>query len=157
VTCPQHRTHHDTTPVTIDQKGCQYHPHVLALITDQPLQVINSDPVTHNIHPNPKDNREWNQSQPPGAPPFEQDFARQEIAIPVKCNIHPWMKMYIAVFANPYFEVTGKDGSFAIKNVPPGTYTVSAWHERDGTAEQSVTIQPKESKSVTLTFKTDTN
>ena len=65
--------------------------------------------------------------------------------------------MYIAVFANPYFEVTGKDGSFAIKNVPPGTYTVSAWHERDGTAEQSVTIQPKESKSVTLTFKTDTN
>jgi len=142
-----------TTPVTIDQKGCQYHPHVLALMTDQPLQVINSDPVTHNIHPNPKDNREWNQSQPPGAPPFEQDFARQEIAIPVKCNIHPWMKMYIAVFANPYFEVTGKDGSFAIKNVPPGTYTVTAWHERYGVIEQSVTIQPKESKSVTLTYK----
>jgi plastocyanin len=146
-----------TTPVTIDQKGCQYHPHVLALMTDQTLQVINSDPVTHNIHPAPKDNREWNQSQPPGAAPFDQDFARPEVAIAVKCNIHPWMKMYIAVFGNPYFEVTGKDGSFDIKNVPPGTYSLTAWHERYGTTEQSVTVQPKESKSVTLSFKTDTN
>ena len=143
-----------TTPATIDQKGCQYHPHVLALMTDQPLQVINSDPVTHNIHPLPKDNREWNQSQPPGAAPITQDFARSEVAIPVKCNIHPWMKMYIGVFGNPYFEVTGKDGSFDIRNVPPGTYTVMAWHELYGTTgEQSVTLQPKESKSVTLTFK----
>jgi hypothetical protein len=141
------------TPASIDQKGCQYHPHVLALMTDQTFQVINSDPVTHNIHPLPKDNREWNQSQPPGSAPIDQDWAHPEVAIPVKCNIHPWMKMYIAVFGNPYFEVTGKDGSFDIKNVPPGTYTLTAWHERYGTAEQSVTVQPKESKSVTLTFK----
>jgi plastocyanin len=142
-----------TIPATIDQKGCQYHPHVLALTANQPLQVINSDPVTHNIHPVPKDNREWNQSQPAGSAPIDQTFARPEVAIPVKCNIHPWMKMYIAVFSNPYFEVTGKDGSFDIKNVPPGTYTVTAWQERYGTSEQSVTIGPKESKNVTLTFK----
>jgi plastocyanin len=142
-----------TTSATIDQKGCQYHPHILALTANQPLQVINSDPVTHNIHPVPKDNREWNQSQPPGSAPIEQTFARPEVAIPVKCNIHPWMKAYIAVFANPYFQVTGKDGSFDIKNVPPGTYTVTAWHERYGTSEQSVTIRPKESKNVTFTFK----
>jgi hypothetical protein len=146
-----------TTPVTIDQKGCQYHPHVLALMTDQSLQVINSDPVAHNIHPVPKDNREWNQSMPPGAAPIDQDFARPEVAIPVKCNIHPWMKMYVAVFGNPYFEVTGKDGSFDIKNVPPGTYTLTAWQERYGTIEQSVTVQPKESMSVTLSFKADAN
>src|ERR1700739_4796045 len=142
-----------TAPVTIDQKGCQYQPHVLALMTNQPLQVINSDPLTHNIHPVPKDNREWNQSQPPGAAPIDQSFARPEVAIPVKCNVHPWMKAYIAVFANPYFQVTGKDGSFDIKNVPPGTYTVTAWHELYGTREQNVIIGPKESKNVTLTFK----
>lgn len=143
-----------TTAAAIDQKGCQYHPHVLALMANQPLQVINSDPVTHNIHPVPKDNREWNQSQPPGSAPIDQTFARPEVAIPVKCNIHPWMKAYIAVFANPYFQVTGKDGSFDIKNVPPGTYTVTAWQERYGTTEQSVTVGPRESKSVALIFKT---
>ena len=142
-----------TAPTTIDQKGCQYHPHVLALMTGAPLQVTNSDPTTHNIHPVPKNNREWNESQPPGATPISQSFAREEIAVPVKCNVHPWMKAYIGVVANPYFEVTGKDGSFTIKNVPPGTYTVSAWHELYGSSEQPVTIGPSESKSVNMTFK----
>ena len=81
--------------------------------------------TTHNIHPVPKNNREWNESQPPGSAPIMQSFAREEVAIPVKCNVHPWMKSYIAVLGNPYFQVTGKDGSFTLKNVPPGTYTVS--------------------------------
>jgi hypothetical protein len=139
-------------PVTITQKGCMYDPHVLALETDQSLQVVNADPVTHNIHPVPKDNREWNESQPPGAAPIDRNFAHEEIAIPVKCNIHPWMKAYIAVFGDPYFEVTGKDGSFDLKNVPPGTYTLVAWHELYGTREQSVTIGPKESKAVHISF-----
>jgi plastocyanin len=142
-----------TMPVTIDQKGCQYHPHVLALMTGEPLQVTNSDPTTHNIHPTPKDNREWNESQPPNAAPINQTFARQEVAIPVKCNVHPWMKAYIGVFSNPYFQVTGKDGSFQIKNVPPGTYTVTAWHELYGMSEQMVTVGPSESKAVNITFK----
>ncbi len=143
----------NTTPQEIDQKGCQYHPHVLALQTGEPLQVVNSDQTTHNIHPVPKDNREWNESQPPGAPAINQSFARPEVAIPVKCNVHPWMKAYIAVFDNPYYAVTGKDGSFTIKNVPPGTYTVTAWQETYGSQDQSVTVGPSESKSVTLTFK----
>ena len=142
-----------TAPVTIDQKGCQYHPHVLALMTGEPLQVTNSDTTTHNIHPTPKDNREWNESQPPNAAPINQSFARQEVAIPVKCNVHPWMKAYIGVFSNPYFQVTGKDGSFTIKNVPPGTYTVTAWHELYGNSEQMVTVGPSESKAVTITYK----
>ncbi len=120
----------------------------------RPLQVINSDPVTHNIHPVPKDNREWNQSQPPGASPIMQSFAREEVAIPVKCNVHPWMKSYIAVLANPYFQVTGKDGSFDLKDVPPGNYKLIAWHELYGTQEQDVTIGPKEAKTITLTFST---
>ena len=144
-----------TTPATIDQKGCMYSPHVLALRTGQPLDVVNSDPVTHNIHPVPKDNREWNQSQPPGAMPIMQSFAREEVAIPVKCNVHPWMKAYFAVLNNPYFQVTGKDGSFDLKDVPPGTYTLIAWHELYGTQKQMITIGPKESKTVTIAFNTN--
>jgi Polysaccharide lyase family 4, domain II len=140
------------TPVTITQKGCMYEPHVLALETRQSLQVVNDDPVTHNIHPLPMDNREWNESQPPGAAPIDQEFAHEEVAIPVKCNIHPWMKAYIAVFNHPYFQVTGTDGSFNLKNVPPGTYTLVAWHELYGTQQQSVSIGPKEEKTIPITF-----
>jgi plastocyanin len=140
------------SPVSITQKGCMYDPHVLALETGQSLQVVNADPVAHNIHPVPKDNREWNESQPPGATPIDRSFAHEEIAIPVKCNIHPWMKAYIAVFGNPYFEVTGKDGAFDLKNVPPGNYTLIAWHELYGTREQAVTLGPKESKTLHISF-----
>jgi plastocyanin len=139
-------------PAAITQKGCMYDPHVVVLETGQSFQVINADPVTHNIHPLPKDNREWNESQPPGSAPINQTFAHQEIAIPVKCNIHPWMKAYIAVFNHPYFAVTGKDGSFDLKNVPPGSYTLVAWHELYGTSQQPVVVGPKESKTLKITF-----
>ena len=140
------------SPATITQKGCMYDPHVVVMETGQGFQVINADPVTHNIHPLPKDNREWNESQPPGAAPINQTFAHEEIAIPVKCNIHPWMKAYIAVFNHPYFAVTKEDGSFNLKNVPPGNYTLVAWHELYGTSMQPVTIGAKESKTLQITF-----
>jgi plastocyanin len=142
-----------STPATIDQKGCQYHPHVLGLQVGQGLTVTNSDMTTHNIHPVPKNNREWNESQPPGATPIMQTFAREEVAIPVKCNVHPWMKSYFAVLGSPYFQVTGKDGSYTIANVPPGTYTVTAWHELYGTTTQMVTEGPSEKKTVDLSVK----
>jgi plastocyanin len=145
-----------TTPsqaVPLDQKGCMYDPHIIALMAGQTLEVKNNDQTTHNIHPMPKDNREWNKSQPPGATPIDDSFARPEMAIPVKCNVHPWMKSYIFVFKNPYYAVTSKDGSFEIKNLPPGTYTVEAWQEKYGTQDQTVTIGPKESKEVSFTFK----
>ena len=143
-----------TGAAKIEQQGCQYHPHVIALQVGQNIDVVNNDQTTHNIHPIPKDNREWNESQPPGASPIEKSFTREEIAIPVKCNVHPWMKAYMAVLPNPYFQVTDKDGKFDLKNLPPGTYTVVAWHELYGTSDpQSVTIGPKESKSVAFTFK----
>src|SRR6266550_1535439 len=83
--------------VTLDQKGCQYHPHVLGVMTGQNIEIKNDDPTTHNIHPTPKDNREWNESQPPNAAALEKSFAREEIMLPVKCNQHPWMKMYMSV------------------------------------------------------------
>ena len=140
-------------PVKFEQKGCQYHPHVVGLQVGQNVQVTNDDQTTHNIHPIPMDNREWNESQPPGAAPIEKSFAREEIAIPVKCNVHPWMKAYMAVLPNPYFQVTDKDGKFDLKNLPPGTYTIVAWHELYKTDPQTITIGPKESKSVNFTFK----
>jgi hypothetical protein len=114
--------------------------------------VVNSDPTTHNIHPSPNNNRELNQSQPPGTP-FSMTFAREEIAIPVKCNIHPWMHSYIAVFKHPFFAVTGKDGSFEIANLPPGNYTITAWHEKLGTSFQKITVGDGESKTLDFVFK----
>jgi plastocyanin len=138
--------------VQLHQSGCMYQPHVVALMAGQTLQVVNDDQTTHNIHPIPKDNREWNKSQPPGATPIEDTFARAEVSIPVKCNVHPWMKSYIAVFKHPYFVVTGPDGSFDLKNLPPGTYTIEAWQEKYGTTSQQVTVGPKESKTVNFIF-----
>jgi len=143
-----------TAPVMLDQKGCLYTPHVVGLRVGQPLNVMNSDQTTHNIHPVPVNNREWNQSQPPGATALNESFAREEIAVPVKCNVHPWMKSYIAVVGHPYFQVTGADGSFSLKNVPPGAYTLTAWHESYGANEQSVTVGASEAKSgIAIAFK----
>lgn len=125
---------------TIDQKGCRFAPHVLGIRTGQTLKVLNSDPVSHNIHPMPAINREWNQGQAPGAAPLEREFARPEIMVPVKCNVHSWMRSYIGVLDHPYFAVTGPDGTFELKNVPPGEFTIEAWHEKLGKQQQKVTL-----------------
>ncbi len=143
-------------PVLLDQRGCMYVPHIVALMTNQPLEVRNLDKTTHNVHALPVDNPEWNESQPIGAPPIKQRFAVPENAIPLQCNVHPWMKAYVFVFANPYFAVTAKDGKFEINNLPPGTYTVEAWQEKYGVEDQSVTLGPRQSKEVSFTFKTGT-
>ena len=115
--------------MSLDQNGCQYVPHVLGMQTNQKLKITNSDPTQHNIHPQPKNNPEFNQVQANGAGPLEKTFTRAEVLIPVKCNQHPWMKSYIAVLKHPFFAVSKADGTFEIKGVPPGTYTVVAWHE----------------------------
>ena len=142
-------------PVTIDQSGCKYHPHVMGVMTGQTIKIVNSDPTTHNIHPTPKDNREWNESQPPQAPAIEKNFAREEIMLPVKCNQHPWMKMYVNVVKSPFFAVTGPDGKFEIKGLPPGTYTIAFVQEKLGTQEQKVTVAAKDSKTVDASFKAE--
>jgi plastocyanin len=139
-------------PVVIEQKGCVYQPHVIAMRANQKLEVINEDPTTHNVHPQPANNREWNKAQLPGTT-VEDTFAREEISIPVKCNVHPWMRGYVAVFKHPYFIVTGKDGSFDLSNLPPGTYTLKAWHEKLGTATQQITVGANETKTVQFVFK----
>jgi hypothetical protein len=139
-------------PAVLEQKGCQYRPHVIALQANQKLNVVNSDATTHNIHPSPANNRESNTIQPPGVP-LELSFAREEIAIPVKCNVHPWMRGYIAVFKHPFFAVTGKDGSFELKDLPPGTYTITAWHGKLGTQSQKVTVSAGQSQKLDFAFK----
>jgi len=141
-----------TQPVVVEQKGCMYQPHVLAVRANQMLELVNDDPTSHNIHPTPANNREWNKAEPPGSK-MEDSFAREEIAIPVKCNVHPWMRGYIAVFKHPFFAVTGKDGSFDLSNLPAGTYTIKAWHEKLGTSTQTVTIGAAETKEISFVFK----
>ena len=141
-----------TQSEVIEQKGCMYQPHVVAMRANQPLEVLNQDQTSHNIHPTPINNREWNKAEPPGSK-MEETFAREEVAIPVKCNLHPWMRSYIAVFKHPYFAITGKDGSFDLSNLPPGTYTIKAWHEKLGTSTQTVTIGANETKEISFVFK----
>jgi len=140
-------------PVVLDQSGCKYHPHVLGVMAGQTVKIVNSDPTTHNIHPTPKDNREWNESQPPQSAPLEKTFAREEIMLPVKCNQHPWMKMFVNVVKNPFYAVTGPDGKYEIKGLPPGEYTLAFVQEKLGEQTQKVTLGPKDSKSVDVTFK----
>ncbi len=127
--------------VTLDQEGCHYKPHVLGVQANQKVRITNSDPTQHNVHPTPRFNPEWNQTQPNGAPPIEKTFARTEVLIPVKCNQHPWMKAYIGVLKHPFHGVSGEDGAFTIKGVPPGTYTVAAWHEKGGPNGTEKTMQ----------------
>jgi len=140
---------------TFDQKGCMYHPHVIALDVDQKYKVTNSDQTTHNIHPLPAPgagNIGWNKSQPPGAPPIETSWKSQEVAVSVKCNIHPWMHGWHAVVKGPY-AVTDENGSYTIKNVPAGSYTVTAWQEDTGTQTAQVSVAAGQAAKADFTFK----
>src|SRR5437667_6975982 len=140
-------------PITLDQSGCRYHPTVFGDVANQTIKIVNSDPTTHNIHPTPKDNREWNESQPPQAAALEKTFAREEIMLPVKCNQHPWMRMFVNVSKGPFFAVTGPDGKFEIKGLPPGDYTIAFVQEKLGEQDVKVTLAAKDSKTVDATFK----
>lgn len=140
-------------PVVIDQNGCWFRPRILGIQAGQAFQVINSDPVTHNIHPMAMTNREWNHSQGAGDPPMNRKFTQAEVMIPVKCNIHSWMHAYIGVLEHPYFAVSADDGSFTISNLPAGTYTLAVWQEKLGTQEQQVTVPPHAATTVEFSLK----
>jgi plastocyanin len=141
-----------TEAVTLDQSGCRYHPHVLGVMAGQNIKIVNSDQTTHNIHPTPQNNREWNESQAPSSAALEKNFAREEIMMPVKCNQHPWMKMYINVVKSPVYAVTGADGKYALKGLPPGDYTLAFVHEKYGEKTEKVTLAAKDSKTVDVSF-----
>lgn len=140
-------------PVVIDQKGCWFGPRVLGVQVGQTLKVTNSDPVTHNIHPLAQVNREWNQSQEPGAEALTRKFSQPEVMIRVKCNIHGWMHAWVGVVAHPYFAVTGADGTFQLRNVPPGNYTIETWQEELGKQEQQITLAPSGKSELIFKYK----
>jgi len=141
------------TPVTIDQRGCWFLPRVLGIQVGQVLNVTNSDPVTHNIHPMAEINREWNHSQGQGDEPLARKFLKPEVLIRVKCNIHSWMHAFIGVVDNPYFAITGADGAFTLPNLPPGEYTIEAVHENLGAQQMKVSVGPKGAGVADFTFK----
>lgn len=138
--------------VTIDQNHCRFAPHVFGVRAGQMIRVTNSDPLTHNIHPQPKQNREWNQSQEPGAPPLERRFVRPEMFVRIKCNVHSWMRAYVSVMEHPYFAVTDAAGAFEIPGLPPGEYTIEAWQEKLGAQEIQIKAEPSSRQTVTFTF-----
>jgi plastocyanin len=142
-----------TEPAVIDQKECRYHPHVFGMRVGQPLQILNSDPTLHNIHALPKGNAEFNTGQPIQGMKTAHTFDKPEVMVPFKCDVHGWMNAYVGVLDHPYFAVTDKDGKFELKTLPPGTYTIEAWHEKLGTQEVKVTVAEKETKDIAFTFK----
>jgi plastocyanin len=137
--------------VEYQQQGCQYLPHVAVMRANQPLEITNRDATSHNIHPLAKVNAEWNKSQPQGAPPIKTTWEKPEF-ISVKCNVHPWMHGWFVVLPTSHYSVTGEDGSFSLKGLPPGKYTITAWHEQFGTLKQDVTVSGGESKPVDFVF-----
>lgn len=124
----------------LDQQGCLYTPHVQGVQVGQPLIIKNTDPTLHNVHALPKDNTEFNQGQPQGMPEFEKTFDKAEVMIRFKCDVHPWMTAYVGVLPHPFFAVSSQDGSFSIPNLPPGNYTLEAWHETLGTKTLDVQV-----------------
>jgi plastocyanin len=140
-------------PVVLDQRGCMFVPRVLGVQAGQAMKLRNSDQVAHNVHPIPKNNREWSESQSPGTPDVEHKFARTEVMAPVKCNIHQWMHAYIGVVEHPYFAVTKADGSFELSNVPPGDYTVAVWHEKLGDRTKQIHLGASGNEAVDFTYK----
>jgi plastocyanin len=142
-----------TESVKIDQKGCHYSPHVVGIRVTQPLDIINSDSTMHNVHGMPETNREFNFGQPVTGMKNTVTFTAPEVLIPFKCDVHSWMNAYIGVVNHPYFAVTGSGGTFELKTVPPGTYTVEAVHEKLGRQTQTVTLGEKDNKEISFTFK----
>ncbi|HWN09361.1 MAG TPA: carboxypeptidase regulatory-like domain-containing protein [Pyrinomonadaceae bacterium] len=142
-----------TSPASLEHKGCRYEPHVLGIQKGQPLSIVHNDAtVTHNTHPTPKFNLEWNQTQVAGAPPIVKTFEQTEVAIPFKDNQHPWEKAYVGVFSHPFFAVSDADGNFRIEGLPPGAYTIKAWHEKLGERTVDVVFVSSESRFVEFNF-----
>jgi plastocyanin len=137
---PQRQWPSPTAPVVMDQQGCRYRPHVMGVMVGQAFRVMNSDGLLHNVHALPKKNEQFNMAMPGGVKESEHRFAQAEDPFTIKCDVHPWMQCFVAVLDHPFFAVTAADGTYAIQDLPAGTYEVEAWHERLGTKSFQVTV-----------------
>ena len=139
-------------PTQIDQDGCLYHPRVFGAVVGQDIVIKNDDNVLHNIKAVPKVNRGFNISQPSAGMTSKRSFSEPEVMVPLECNVHGWMHAYVGVLTHPFFATSDSTGSFSIKNLPAGTYTIKAWHEKLGTQRQTVTVGAGETKTIDFTF-----
>ncbi len=142
-----------TAPATFDQAGCMFAPHVLGVMQGQPVQIVNSDATLHNIHVQPLTNTGFNIGQPIQGMKQTRAFSKAELPFHVKCDVHPWMSAYIAVFTHPFFGVSNEQGEVELKNLPAGTFQIEAWQEKYGSLRQSVTVGAGETKQIGFTFK----
>ena len=143
-----------STDVEIDQQGCLYHPRVFGIMVGQKLLIKNGDPVLHNIKAVPAKNRGFNISQPSEGMKTERTFSTEEIMVPLQCNVHSWMQAHVGVLSHPFFATSDSTGAFKITGLPPGTYTIEAWHEKLGTQQTTVTVGAGETKTADFTFGT---
>jgi plastocyanin len=139
-------------PVTLDQNGCMYKPHVMGIMVGQTYRILNSDGVLHNIHTLPKINPAFNRGMPASMKEATTVFSKPEDVFHIKCDVHPWMSAYMAVFTHPFFSATGTDGKFTISGLDPGTYEITAWHEKLGTKTASVTVGANDKKTQDFKF-----
>ncbi len=140
------------TPVTLDQKGCLYVPHAMGIMVGQAYRILNSDGILHNIHTLPKVNPSFNRAMPATSKEASTTFAKPEPIFQIKCDVHPWMSAFIGVFTHPFFATTSEDGKFSIAGLDPGTYEITAWHERLGTQTASVTVGASDTKTQDFKF-----
>jgi hypothetical protein len=138
--------------ITINQKGCMYDPHVFGIMTNQQLEIVNNDPVIHNIHALPKNSSQFNIGQPKQGQKNIKTFDKAEVPVKVKCDVHPWMGAWIGVFDHPYFAVSDDQGNFSIKGLPAGDYEIEAWHEKYGSQTMKVTVGASDTKTADFTF-----
>jgi plastocyanin len=140
------------TPVVLDQNGCQYKPHTMGIMVGQPYRILNSDGILHNIHSLPHVNASFNKPMPGTLKETTTTFDKPEPIFQIKCDVHPWMTSYIGVFSHPFYAVTGPDGKFTISGLDPGTYEITAWHERLGTQTATVTVGASDTKTQNFKF-----
>ncbi len=147
-------THYPATvpEVVINQAGCNYTPHVVGVMPGQKVKFLNPDGTLHNVHVMCQINPEFNASMPDFRKEMEVTFDKPEFMFPVRCDVHPWMQAWMAVMAHPFFAVTAPDGSFAIKNVPAGTYTIEAWHEKLKSQTTTVTVTDNSTQRINFIF-----
>ncbi len=141
------------TPVTFNQEGCQYHPKIFGIMVGQPLEIVNSDDTLHNVHSLPTEkSQSFNLGMPIKGMKLKKTFTKPEVMVKIKCEVHPWMSAHVGVVENPFYAVTGDDGSAQIKDLPAGEYTIEAWHEKYGVQTQKVTVADQD-QEVSFSFK----